>query len=88
MLSKKKLQTSRRPISNTQNQMFWFFNIRTKADQMLKDQQSILDSCSQKLQKLVDEQRHYNILVRDMRDEMKKNELWHAKMVELKHQEN
>jgi hypothetical protein len=55
---------------------------------MLKDQQSILDSCSQKLQKLVDEQRHYNILVRDMRDEMKKNELWHAKMVELKHQEN
>jgi len=47
---------------------------------MLKDQQVIQDTSNVELSALQDQQRQYNLLVRDMREEMKKNEMLHGKM--------
>jgi hypothetical protein len=58
---------------------------KAKTDKNLMEQQKIHEIANEEYAKLVDEQRTYSLLLRDMREEMKKNEVLSAKL-ELKQQ--
>ena len=50
-------------------------NSKTKIEQLFKEQQSISDSANQELNQLMEQQRTYSVLVRELTEEMRKNEL-------------